>query len=247
VKWLPISNGDDVYGLIMKVSDITEKKLLQDKLEQELCRRQMEITNAVITAEENERRRIGLELHDNVNQVLAAAQLFVGLAKISVGNKHVCYLVEVDKHISAAINEIRNLSHSMTPPLVDETGLKDSLGYLLELISKTTHLSIEAEIEIDERFISNKFKTAIYRIVQEQLNNILKHARARNISLKLTQAGTQTVLSIKDDGIGFDTSLKPQGIGLMNIRTRALLINGKVHINSSPGNGFELIVDFKYC
>lgn len=84
----------------------------------------------------------------------------------------------------------------------------------------------------------------IFRIVQEQVGNIIKHARAKTIILKLIRDTEKISLTIKDDGIGFDTSLKANGIGLINIRTRSSLFNGEVSIISSPGNGCELIVSF---
>ena len=230
---------------MMTVYDITEKKLLQQKLEEERVKKQMEITGAVITAQENERRAIGLELHDNVNQVLATAQLFVGLAQYSKGKKSQDYLCEVNKLLTDAINEIRKLSHSMIPPLVDGSGLLDSLSYLLQTIKKGSDLNIKTEIKIDEKILCNKLKLTIYRIVQEQLNNILKHAKAKTIFLKLVMENNKIILAIKDDGVGFNTSLKSNGIGLMNIKTRAGLMNGKVEIISFPGRGCELVVNFE--
>ena len=244
VRLLPILNGNKVYGLMMAVSDITEKKLLQEKLEEEQLKKQMEITEAVITAQENERHTIGLELHDNINQLLVTAQLFACLAKIAKGKKSLDFLDEVDKHLTNAINEIRNLSHSMIPPLIDGSGLLDSLCYLLQTIRKGSDLNIKSEFKLEESMISNQLKLAIYRIVQEQLNNILKHAKAKSISLKLIQHNDKIILSIKDDGVGFNTDLRSNGIGLMNIRTRVGMANGKVEINTSPGNGCELIVNF---
>lgn len=244
VRWLPISNGDNIYGLMMAVSDITEKKLLHEKLEEERLKKQMEITGAVITAQENERHAIGLELHDNVNQLLATAQIFACLAKFAKGKKTLDYLDEVDKHLTNAINEIRNLSHSMIPPLVDGSGLLDSLCYLVQTIRKVSDLTIKSEFKLDESLISNQLKLAIYRIVQEQLNNVLKHAKACSIILQLIQDNDKIMLSIKDNGVGFNPDVKSNGIGLVNIRTRASLANGKVEVISSPGNGCELIVNF---
>lgn len=84
----------------------------------------------------------------------------------------------------------------------------------------------------------------IYRIIQEQFNNILKHADAQKIIIRLVQDKKKTVLSIKDDGVGFDTGKKAKGVGLMNIKTRASLFNGEMMVISSPGNGCELKVIF---
>jgi signal transduction histidine kinase len=87
-------------------------------------------------------------------------------------------------------------------------------------------------------------KVMIYRIIQEQLNNILKYAGATHVTISLGHEKSSTVLVVNDDGSGFDTALKTHGIGLMNIKTRASLFNGKVSVNSSPGYGCELKVIF---
>jgi len=98
---------------------------------------------------------------------------------------------------------------------------------------------------IDESSISEKLKLTVYRIVQEQLNNILKHAKAKTIVIMLREKNGILRLRINDDGIGFDINLKRNGVGLQNIISRAELFHGKAVINSQPGMGCELIVDFK--
>lgn len=245
VRMFPISDGDTkVYGLMLAVSDTTEKTLLEEKLEEERNKRQQEITDAVITAEENERHQIGQELHDNVNQLLATAKLYIGMAQKTATTKDLPILTEADKFIDTALNEIRNLSHSLISPFLDEYGLLEALDYLTRSISKAGKLPIHTEIEIDEHRLEQKLKLTIYRIIQEQLNNILKYAKATSVKITLVQSNSSIILNIKDDGAGFDTGKTYKGMGLMNIRTRASLLNGKVHIISSPGKGCELKINF---
>jgi signal transduction histidine kinase len=242
----PISKGNhNVYGLVMAASDITEKIVLAQKLEEERIKKQQEITNAVITAEENERHALGLELHDNVNQLLATSRLFIGMAKNTEVKKNYPTLDEADKYIDMAITEIRNLTHSLISPFLENDGLLNALDQLIKAISATSTVNIKKEfINVEEDIIPGKLKLAIYRIVQEQLSNILKYAKAKTISLKLNRNNEMMILTIKDDGMGFDPTKKTGGIGLINIKTRASLFNGKVNIISSPGNGCELIVNF---
>jgi PAS domain S-box-containing protein len=246
IRMFPISKGDhNVYGLAMAVSDITEKIVMEQKLEEERIKKQQEITDAVITAEENERHALGLELHDNVNQLLATSRLFIGMAKKNEIKKNHPTLDEADKYVDMAITEIRNLTHSLISPFLENEELLDVLDQLIKTISETSTVNIKKEFSnVRENTIPDKLKLAIYRVVQEQLSNILKHAKAKTISLKLSRNNERTILNIKDDGIGFDTTKKTGGIGLINIRTRASLFNGKVNIISSPGNGCELIVNF---
>jgi signal transduction histidine kinase len=96
----------------------------------------------------------------------------------------------------------------------------------------------------DENVISDNLKLAIYRIVQEQLNNILKHAHAKTVFITLQQQGNTVGLNITDDGIGFDVTQKRNGVGLQNIINRSAIFNGKVNITAAPGQGCELTVQF---
>jgi PAS domain S-box-containing protein len=247
VRMFPISKGDkNIYGLMMAVSDITEKVVLEQMLDEERIKKQRQITDAVITAEENERQEIGRELHDSVNQVLAAARLYLAMAQKEMEKNNIYINInEADNLIDIAINEIRNLSHSLISPFLEDYGLLEALDHLTKTISATSRITVKKEIKnIDESLIPEKFRLAIYRIIQEQVNNILKYAKAKTVHLKLIRDHDKVMLSIQDDGVGFDTSVKSTGIGLMNIRTRASLFNGKVNIISSPGNGCELIVNF---
>lgn len=248
IKMFPISNGDNnVYGLMMAVSNITEKILLEQKLGDERKKKQQEIADAIITAAENQRHEIGIELHDNVIQLLASATLYLKMSIKKEINAKQPNMNEAEKLIGHAIKEIRSLSHSLITPFIEAKKLSEALDHLTETISAGSKLIIEKEIKIfDENDIPEKLKLIIYRIVQEQFGNIIKHARAHRIILKLIRDTENIFLSIKDDGIGFDTSLKAKGIGLINIRTRSSLFNGEVNIISSPGNGCELIVSFPH-
>lgn len=232
--------------------DITERRKVEEvlqkfeaNLKRERLKAQQEITDAVITAQENERHQIGLELHDNVNQLLATSRLYLRIANAGDMEKKAMALNEVDKLIDNAINEIRNLSHSLISPFLRCHGLVNSLDRLLRTISESNEIKIEKQIkDIDENAMPEKLKLSIYRIVQEQLGNIIKHAKARKISIKLVHENERIFLNVKDDGVGFHTPDKTEGIGLINIRTRASLFDGQVSILSSPGNGCELKVVF---
>ena len=99
--------------------------------------------------------------------------------------------------------------------------------------------------ELEERFMEDNFKLSVYRICQEQFNNITKYAKANTIHFYLGNRNGSLELRIKDDGIGFDKAKKSNGVGLMNMKTRAALFNGMIEINTAPGKGCELVVQFK--
>ena len=230
-------------AVLALANNITEKVLLEEKLEQERLRKHHEITEAVIIAQERERHKIGTELHDNVNQILAGSRLYLSILKKEI-TKHPL-LEETDKLIYSSIQEIRNLSHSLVPPILNDSELIEALDNIIDMTTKSGELTVQKDLKgFDKNSISDKLKLSIYRIVQEQFNNIIKHAHARTIKLKLRNKGKKVLLSIKDDGVGFDTSKRATGVGLMNIRTRASLFKGEVKIISSPGYGCELTVSF---
>jgi len=223
--------------------NITSKVKLEKALEEERNKKQYEITEAVIRAQEKERTEIGSELHDNVNQILAGSLLYLGLAR-SGGPSASDFLVESEKLVNAAIYEVRSLSHTLIPPHLAESDLGTAVNNMLN-ITAVSGLQIHEDFSnLDESLVSQKLKLTIYRITQEQVNNILKHAGAKNLYVTISTKNNLVQLIIKDDGVGFDSNKKSKGVGLMNIKTRASMFESKVNIRSSPGKGCELNIVF---
>lgn len=237
-------NYNEENAVLTIGTDVTENILLEQKLADERKRKIREIAEAVIIAQERERSEIGLELHDNVNQILAAAMMYLGLLKKELKIESDLYR-DIEKLITEAIQEIRTLSHNLIPPALTELDLSDALDHIISIAKKTTVFEIEKDFyDFNEDEISVDLRLTIYRIIQEQFNNIFKHAKAKHIFIRLYQEGGKLILSIKDDGIGFDSNATSHGVGLINIQTRASLFNGEMRIISSRGNGTEVIVTF---
>ncbi len=239
------NNAGEMIGLIGINHDITERVLFEEKLNEERIKKQQEINAAIITAQAQERSMLGEELHDNINQILATANLYMDGA---VGNEksRLDFIKEGKGLIKNAMEEIRKLSKTLLPPSLGEVGLEHSLADVIErikLVNDNIKFHIDWQIP-DENTISEKLRLSIFRIIQEQLNNIFKHAKATNIFISLKQDEQILELSIKDDGIGFDSSEESNGIGLKNIINRTALLNGTISINSSPGAGCELKINF---
>lgn len=230
-----------MQAVFLLEQNVTEKLELEAMLDAERLARQQMVTDAVLSAQEHERREIGIELHDNINQVLASARLYLGLVKSTVPEQG-SFVDETDKLISRAIDEIRNLSHSLIPPSLNESALLEALDDIIAITRRTSGLAITRQyLGVDESKLSDKLKLTIYRIVQEQFNNIFKYARAKTIAVRLQSDDDRITLSIKDDGVGFDPQVKTGGVGLMNMKTRASLFNGDIQVISSPGHGCELV------
>jgi PAS domain S-box-containing protein len=247
VRILPISKGDhNIYGLMIAASDITEKKLLEQELFNQQVDEQRKITRAVADAQEKERAGIGEELHDNVNQLLASSKLFLNHYLSFPGDCNTSYILKSRDYISTAMNEIRKISHALVGPAQDKkTGLIDSLKELISDILLVKEIKIAFNCpDYCEHEMEAGLNLVVYRIIQEQLNNILKYAKASSVKITLKKEGAQLIIIVYDNGRGFDTSAKRKGIGLKNIINRAEIYNGKVDIDSSPGNGCKMTIVF---
>ncbi len=227
------------------VTDITNQRFLEENVELEKKKKQKEITNAVFAAQENERSEIGRELHDNVNQLLGAIHLYIEMSLKNEPDSH-SLLTSASAYTMDAIEEIRKLSKTLVTPHIKEVGLSDLVKDLAEDIMKVHPVKIHLTANnFSDEYWNDKFELNIFRIIQEQLNNILKHAHALNIFINIGESGGDALLSIEDDGVGFDTTKKSAGIGITNIKSRAELFNGILLLNSQPGKGTKLFVTFK--
>ncbi|MEI9946844.1 MAG: response regulator [Chitinophagaceae bacterium] len=234
--------------LIGAAQDITEKLKLEAELRESQLQQQRALTEATIKGQENEREELGKELHDNINQILATSKLYLDYAMtMSPIDKE--SVMKGKEFISQATEEIRRLSKALLPPSLDEFGLIPALDELISTISITGKFKIEKEWEgFEEKVLQKDQKLTVYRIVQEQLNNIIKHAEAKNVTLTLHQVyrGENKIveLLIKDNGKGFNPAQKRNGVGLRNIISRSEIFGGTVSIHSAPGQGCELKVSF---
>ncbi len=237
----------DYYGQkasLAIVTNITEQVELEMKLSSERLIRQQEITAAVITAQEQEREELGKELHDNINQILATTRLYIEYAQTNESRREEL-LKDAKGFIMSAVNEIRNLSKTLSPPSLGEIGLGMALEELFDSIRTINKYEFHSELtDLDEDVIPEQLKLTIFRIIQEQLNNIIKHAKAKTVWVKIKMHNQRLLISVKDDGKGFNVIEKSKGVGLKNISSRAGLHNGTMQMQSEPGKGCELKVAF---
>jgi PAS domain S-box-containing protein len=222
--------------------DVTETMELEDKLMEERVTRQREITGAVISAQETERAEIGKELHDNLNQLLAVAKLYIQMAKRSETKRDV-YLDRSTGLILKVIEEVRRISKALVVPGMHEIGVIDNIHNLVNDLSDIHPVAFSFHSDpLLSELLGKKFQLTIFRIVQEQVNNILKHANATHATIDLVMKDNFVDLMITDDGIGCDENAKSYGVGIMNIKSRAALYNGTANITSAAGKGFKLHV-----
>ncbi|MDB5200069.1 MAG: hypothetical protein JWO92_2032 [Chitinophagaceae bacterium] len=245
VQLQPMFDKDgNIYQFFALQTDITIQKALEEKVELEKIIKQKEITDAVYSAQESERSEIGRELHDNVNQLLGATRLYIDMAKKDEENKD-SLLTSASDFTLNAIEEIRKLSKTLITPLIKEMGLADAIIDLTEeiMLVHPIKILVTASHFIEEG-LDEKFKLNIFRIVQEQINNALKHAEAKEININIEDNYGKLLLSITDNGIGFDTTKRKNGVGITNIKSRSELYNGIVQLASEQGKGTSLSITF---
>lgn len=229
-------------AILVLASDVTERIVLENELNEQQMLRQRQITEAVILAQEKERTEIGKELHDNVNQILGASNLYVNTAMTDEDMRQEL-LERSTVLISRAINEIRKISKSLITPGLREIGLLESIEDITDDMKVAKGIHIQLDIHnIVESEVDEQRKLTLFRIIQEQLNNIMKHAKATEVMIRLSIEGPDIVLTVVDNGVGFDISRHRKGVGITNIISRTELFKGKVEVQSRPGDGCVLTV-----
>lgn len=224
--------------------DITETKKMEAELSKKMLSQQKLTTEITILAQEKERNELGLELHDNINQLLSVVKLYLGIAK----NEETYNREIIEKcfnHLEEAMTEIRTLSHSLVTPTLGNDGLRDALQDLVDSVPQTNHIRIA--LCVDEQYdsleVDKNKELMIYRIVQEQLSNIIKYAKASDVSIVLIPQQESLYLSVSDNGVGFDMQQTAgKGIGLKNINNRVEYYAGEMKITAAPGKGCTLEV-----
>jgi two-component system sensor histidine kinase UhpB len=232
-----LDNEQKPYRMIGAMMDITERKKLQDELSAQNLARQRQVTEATIMAQEKERAEIGRELHDNINQILTTTKMYLDMA-IAEEDIREELMLKSHQNISSAIEEIRILSKSLVPPSLGDIGIKEAISEMINNLNISQKIDIRLRTSgITKSIIPGNTQLMIFRIVQEQMSNIIKHSRATEAEIKLAVVRNELVVTISDNGVGFDPRKRMKGIGLMNITSRAEVHNGKVEVISSPGNG----------
>jgi PAS domain S-box-containing protein len=226
-----------VKGVITLVEDITGKR----KTETDLAR----VRSALAEVQVEEARRISRELHDDIGQRLAIVSFEIDgmAARPSVSHDElVANLRSYQQKIVEIGDGLREISHRMHPSVLEHLGLSKALEHLCKDFSKRE--GIPARFHSDE--LANKVPHSIaacfYRVAQEALRNVSKHARAFDVEVKLAEAGQELQLSITDSGTGFDTTRATSGLGLHSMRERVELANGSFSVTSEPGSGTRILV-----
>lgn len=243
ICFIPVANEKDGYKTWISIQrDITRQKTIDAMKKAQEAEIKKEITRALLIGEDTHRKLMSMELHDNVGQLLTGMKLFLTQFK---KNKTEEYLDESIRALDQSIKGVRDLSHSLSIPDESDNALLIHIEGLLKKINATEKIHFSFRYSLDESSLHKELSVNIFRIIQEQINNILKYSKATHAEITLEQENHLLLLSIKDNGIGFNKYDQSMGIGLTNIRTRVNLFNGEMKIITNPGMGCELQISLE--
>jgi signal transduction histidine kinase len=251
VSFYPLRNGDAIIGTACFSRDVTQRtkserafRAMEQEVLNQKVQEQKKITRAILNAQEKERNHIGQELHDNISQILASSKLF--LSSAGHGNEELKDLIKYPMElIESSIHEIRLLSSRHVTPLKN-VDLRELVQSLLDGLRENTLISTAFKYNVDGRELNDDLKLNIYRIIQEQINNIVKHASPQKIDISVQAEHNVLQIEMKDDGKGFDVNMKRKGIGLSNMMNRIESFNGQMIIESSIGEGCSVQINIPY-
>jgi two-component system, NarL family, sensor kinase len=218
---------------------IKDKILMQTQFSQALLQTQIEIQEQTL-------KTISQEIHDNVGQVLSLAKLNLGTFENFESAYNQTKINDTKQLVSKAINDLRDLSCSMNGDKIADLGLKDAIENELKIIANTGQFATELKTTGEYYKLAAQNEMVIFRIVQESLNNAIKHSKAKNISVHIDYAKTYCKIAIVDDGKGFDAlqlEATKTGVGLHNMKSRATLIGAHFSIEASINNGTTVFIE----
>ena len=210
------------------------------RLEHELDRRRadlQELSTLLLRAQENERRTLARELHDEVGQSLSAIMMEAEGAEWSDRSPEFReHLVSIKTLAERTLNQVRDLALLLRPSMLDDLGLVPALNWHARETTKRTGRSVVVTADEAIDSLPDEHKTCIYRLVQEAVNNAVRHASASTVQVSVARERYRVTVTVQDDGVGFDTH-STRGLGLLGMEERVRRLGGKVRITSSPGRG----------
>jgi signal transduction histidine kinase len=258
----PLVVGDRALGVVLAIDRVGADPRFDDddlRLVESFARRAavaVDLSQRVardalrraIEAQEAERRRLARELHDETGQALTS--MLLGLAAVERAddeNELRRGLGELRELVVGTLQDVRRLAVELRPKALDDFGLVPALHRLGQSMSETGELDVQVEALLGDRRLVPEAETAIYRFVQEALTNVIRHASARHVSVLLSRKNDAVSVVIDDDGVGFDTATAHSGVGLLGMRERVELLDGRLTVESTPGTGTTLILDLPWA
>lgn len=239
----------NLESLIGVASDITERKIAEEekeKLHQEVINshsRLRTLSRHLVDIQEKERRQIARELHDEVGQSLTGLKISLELGKRFTSEKGGVYLQEAQGLTNDLLSIVREMSLNLRPGQLDDLGLLPTVVWYIERFENQTNIDVQFKHNVADERYDPQIETTAYRIIQEALTNIARHANKSNVNVELTSNQKNLYINIKDNGPGFDLEKEihsGKSSGILGIMERTDLVNGELKFNTAPGNGTEI-------
>ena len=227
---LPVTGPAEVGALVRTFNEMLER------LETE----RRESGRRASAAQEGERRRIAQELHDEIGQTMSAVLLQIKRIAVGLPLERRAELLEVQEAVRSALDEARRIARELRPEALDELGLRSALTALSTGFSRRTGLRVERSFESDLPALTPDAELALYRVAQESLANIARHADATSVRLSLERGRRGVELRVADDGRGFDREPRDGTGGLRGMRERALMVGGTLAVGTGASGGVEV-------
>ncbi len=214
-----------VIGVNMHTAQLADQRL-------------QELTSRFVTFQVIQRRGFARDLHDGINQLLVSTKLWLNMVEKKWGQENALDLLKkAEDQLNIAIQEVRRISHSLRPMLLDDLGLETALHELLDEFEEQTEIPVNRRIHLPKGALPDALEITIYRVVQEAITNVRKHAQATQLTLSITTSTQSISLKLGDNGNGFSPEEDSKGIGLMNMRERVELLGGKFSVSSRKEGG----------
>jgi signal transduction histidine kinase len=225
-----------------RAKDIDERKQAQMEMQH--------LTGQLIHLQDEERKRIARELHDGLGQslVIIKNRATIGLRDASDADRITEQLEEISSTATAAIDEVHEIAHNLRPYELDRLGLVKALATMVDKLANSSSIQFSADLDEIDGLLSPTGETSVYRIVQEGLNNVVKHAQATKARVSIKHVNGDLILSVSDNGKGLrrgGVSRDGSGLGLAGIAERARLLGGSLAVQSPPSGGTNIVVKLK--
>lgn len=238
-------DADGTPELRVVMTEVTEHKQVEAALRESMGQLQT-LSRRVLQAQETERRRVALELHDELGQALTAIKINLQVGQLFQQQTAGELNAENIRIVDEALQQMRRLSYALRPSMLDDLGLVPALRWMGEQTAARSELQVEFDPGLSQPRLAPEIEIAVFRVAQEALTNIVRHAQARHVKMSLRSDGVKLVLCVQDDGRGFDPAavraraLAGGSLGMLGMEERAMLIGGQLLIESAPGQGSTL-------
>jgi len=239
-----VINGKKQLTAVLR--DVTERRQAETEL-REMNLQLRGLSKALENIREQERARIARELHDDLGQQLTGLKLELAWLSTRVKDGHtlpVDRITEMKQQLDGAIASVRRISTELRPIILDDLGFEEALKWLVGEFTKRTHIPVNLELKEEVRVSNTDLATALFRIVQESLTNIARHAQATAVNISLDKENGHLVLLISDDGVGLPPELQSGGFGLVSMRERSNALGAKFTISNGKLKGVTIRVEF---